>query len=117
MASVKNINTSEEFMDIVSDESGGKYIFVDFYADWCGPCLKMAPVVDRLATEFPKLVYLKVNIDHVRELANTYQISSIPTFCIFRHGKLKPVDQILGANEQKIRGLLAKYSGTQKIRV
>ena len=63
-------------------------VLVDFYADWCGPCKMMAPVVERLAGEFDGRVKVgKCNIDENMQIAQRYRVSSIPTFMVFKDGK------------------------------
>ncbi len=63
-------------------------VLVDFYADWCGPCKMMAPVVDALAAESNgKYKVAKLNIDEEMEIAMRYQVKSIPTFIVFKNGK------------------------------
>lgn len=63
-------------------------VLVDFYADWCGPCKMMAPVVEKLAGEMEgKLKVGKLNIDENMQIAQQYRVVSIPTFMIFRNGK------------------------------
>ncbi len=69
-------------------------VLVDFYADWCGPCRQLAPVLEELARETPDARIVKVNIDHARELAQRYRVSSIPTVLVFRDGK--PASQLVG---------------------
>lgn len=70
-------------------------VVVDFYADWCGPCQMMAPVVERLADEFAGQVAVgKLNTDDNQEIAIRYGIMGIPTLGLFRDGKL--VDRIIG---------------------
>lgn len=65
-------------------------VLVDFYADWCGPCKMMAPVVERLAGEFAGQVKVgKVNVDDEPELAQKYRVVSIPTFLILKDGVIK----------------------------
>lgn len=65
-------------------------VLVDFYADWCGPCKMMAPVVEKLAEEFAGQVKVfKVNVDEESELAQKYRVVSIPTFLIFKDGEVK----------------------------
>lgn len=71
-------------------------VLVDFYADWCGPCKMMAPVVDALAAEADgKYKVAKLNIDEEMELAMRYRVMSIPTFIVFRDGKV--VSTTIGA--------------------
>lgn len=63
-------------------------VLVDFYADWCGPCKMMAPVVEKLAEEYEGRIKVgKVNIDEELELAQKYRVVSIPTFIIFKNGE------------------------------
>lgn len=65
-------------------------VLVDFYADWCGPCKMMAPVVAHLAEEFDGQVKVgKINVDEEPELASKYRVVSIPTFLIIKDGEVK----------------------------
>lgn len=74
-------------------------VFVDFYADWCGPCKMMAPIVEKLAEKYDgKLKVGKCNIDEEGELANQYKIMSIPTMIIFTGGEIK--ETVVGAVPQ-----------------
>ncbi len=62
-------------------------VLVDFYADWCGPCKMMAPLVEKVAEEFEgKLKVGKLNTDENMQIAQQYRIVSIPTFMVFRNG-------------------------------
>lgn len=66
-----------------------KPVLVDFYADWCGPCKMMAPVVEKLAQEMDGQVKVgKINVDDEPELAQKYRVISIPTFLIFKNGEV-----------------------------
>ena len=68
-------------------------VFVDFYADWCGPCKMMSPVIDKLAEEYDGRI--KVNVDENSDLAVKYGIMSIPNMVFFKNGQ--PVDRVVGA--------------------
>ena len=71
-------------------------VLVDFWAEWCGPCKMIAPIIDQLSTELQgKMKIGKVNVDEASELAGQFNVMSIPTLLIFKNGK--PVDQIVGA--------------------
>ena len=83
---------------------------VDFYADWCGPCKMMAPVIDELAGDYEGKVRIgKVNTDENRGTASKYNVMSIPTILFIKNGEV--VDQVVGAVpktvlEQKINSML-----------
>jgi thioredoxin 1 len=70
-------------------------VLVDFYADWCGPCRRQAPVIDALAVEGFKTVKANVNVE--QELADAYRISVLPTLLIFRDGEV--VDRLVGFHD------------------
>lgn len=70
--------------------SSTTHVVVDFYADWCPPCRTIAPIFSKLADEHAvpgQLGFAKVNVDHVKEVAQRYGISAMPTFLIFKDGK------------------------------
>ena len=65
-----------------------KPVLVDFYADWCGPCKMMAPVIDEIAEEKADVKVGKLNIDEQMEIARQYRVMSIPTFIVFKNGEV-----------------------------
>ena len=79
------INSAKEFDELVKS---GKNVLVDFYADWCGPCRMQAPIVDAIAEENSDVVVAKLNVDDVEDVAERFNIVSIPTLLIFKGGKL-----------------------------
>lgn len=77
-------------------------VLVDFYADWCGPCKMVSPIVDEIAEEQAAISVCKINVDESAILAKQYKVMSIPTLIVFRDGKesarmigYKPKDEIL----------------------
>ena len=82
-------------------------VLVDFYADWCGPCRALAPVLEELARETPNAKIVKVNVDQEPELAAQYGIDSIPSLLVFRDSRLTSQHNGL-ADKASLKRLLAK---------
>jgi thioredoxin 1 len=75
-------------------------VLVDFWAEWCGPCKMISPLLDELATEYDGKVKIgKINTDEQQQLAAEYQISAIPTLLIFKGGQV--VSQMRGARAKR----------------
>ncbi|MBE7058471.1 MAG: thioredoxin [Ruminococcaceae bacterium] len=72
-----------------------KKVLVDFYADWCGPCRMVGPVVEEIANEYPEYKICKINVDEQPELAASFQVMSIPSLFVMENGKV--INQALGA--------------------
>ena len=82
-------------------------VLVDFWAQWCGPCRMIGPIVEQIADEYQgKLKVAKLNVDEAQELAIKYGVMSIPTLMVFKNGKV--LNQVIGAmdKEQLINKLL-----------
>jgi len=92
-AATKTVTDATFDNDVLGSD---KPVLVDFWAEWCGPCKMVAPVLEEIATEHSdKLTVAKVNIDENPEIARRYQIMSIPTMSVFAGGEV--VKSIIGA--------------------
>ena len=75
----------KSFNDIINQQVP---VLVDFYADWCGPCKNMAPILKQLKSELKDAVsIIKINVDTNQRLAAKYQVQGVPTFMVFKNGK------------------------------
>ena len=91
---VNEITSQQEFEQQVLNSANP--VFVDFWAEWCGPCRIVGPVVEELSNEYgDKINFVKVNVDENNELAQKYNVFSIPTLAIFKDGQV--VSQKTGA--------------------
>ena len=74
--------------------NSNKPVLLDFYADWCGPCRMVGPIVSEIATERNDIKVGKINVDEQPELAERFQVMSIPMLAVIKNGKL--TDQVVG---------------------
>lgn len=89
---MKNVTTDSFQNDVLSSD---KPVLVDFWAEWCGPCRMVGPILEQIDGETDKLEVVKVNVDENPELAQQFQITSIPNMKVFKDGKV--VKDIIGA--------------------
>lgn len=82
--SVLNVN-KDNFDSVRTSE---KTVLLDFYADWCGPCRAVSPIVDEIAKENSQYLVGKINVEQEQELARTFKIFSIPTLVVIKDGKV-----------------------------
>ena len=92
MSNVKNVTTDTFRKDVIESD---KPVIVDFWAEWCGPCKKLSPILEEVAEELDgQVTVAKVNVDEERNLGAMFQIMSIPNVLIFNHGE--KVDEFVG---------------------
>lgn len=96
------INSTNEYDAILKDNTS---VFVDFYADWCGPCKMVGPLVEELSNEMKDVKFVKVNVDNLPDVAQRYGIMSIPTLLAFKNGEL--VGNIVGFQPKEALAQLA----------
>lgn len=92
---MKYITDKAVFNDLIN---GDRPVLVDFYAEWCGPCGMIAPVIEQIAAEHKEIEVVKVNVDNAVEIAAEYGIVSIPTVIFFKNGS--ETKRIIGAADK-----------------
>lgn len=86
-------NMSENVLEVTSENfekevlESEKTVLVDFYAEWCGPCKRLSPIVEEVAKEETEVKFVKMNIDNCEDIAIEYQVMSIPTLVVMKNGK------------------------------
>lgn len=97
------ITTTDEFENVLEEYV---WVFVDFYAVWCGPCKRITPTLLKLKKEFTDVYFCKIDVDKAEELTQKYKIRQMPTFLLLKNGKV--FDEISGADPDAILKLLIK---------
>ncbi|TKK85896.1 thioredoxin [Herbidospora galbida] len=105
MGTVKNVTTQDFASEVLQSD---KPVIVDFWAEWCGPCRQVAPILQEIANEHAdKLTVVKLNIDENPDIARDYGILQIPTMNVYKGGEV--VKQIIGAKPKAM--LLRELDG------
>ncbi|CAN3372640.1 hypothetical protein DIURU_004867 [Diutina rugosa] len=94
---VQVISSTQEFEEALKFDG---LIVVDFFAEWCGPCKAIAPVLDQLSNRYNSVKFIKVDVDQLTDLARKYEVNAMPTFKFIKNGKV--VDEVVGADPNKI---------------
>ena len=76
---------SNEFNEVLKNE----IVLVDFFANWCGPCKMLSPIIEQVSNEITDAIFVKVDVDESSDLASMFGIMSIPTLLLFKNGELK----------------------------
>jgi len=99
---MKEITSLEKLKNII--DSNNNSIIIDFYAPWCGPCKKIAPVFQKLSEENANVIFIKVDIDEAEAIAEYFQIKALPTFIGIKDKKI--VKHCTGGNETILKDIL-----------
>ena len=104
--SLTHISNAKDWQTLVLDSQNP--VFVDFWAEWCGPCRMVGPVVEELARDYDgKVNFVKVNVDEANELAARYNISSIPTLMLLNKGQVV-AEQIGAASKENYKKMIER---------
>jgi thioredoxin 1 len=102
------------FKDLSAEiTASGGLVVVDFFATWCPPCRRLGEIIPSLATESPKVRFLKVDIDESKDLASHYQVTSIPHVKFLRgsgDGQIQELASVVGADVAQIKSKIAQFA-------
>lgn len=99
---MKEIKSFAELKSII--DSNESSIIIDFYADWCGPCKKIAPIFQKLSLENPDILFLKINVDEDETISENFQVKALPTFIGIKDKKI--VKHSTGGNELLLKEIV-----------
>ncbi|MCA2150965.1 thioredoxin H-type-like [Mangifera indica] len=88
-----------------------KLIVVDFMASWCPPCRFIAPILADWAKKMPNVIFLKVDVDELKSVAEDWDVEAMPTFVLMKEGKI--LDRILGAKKDELQLAITKHATTE----
>jgi len=102
---IHSLKTIEEFNIVVNKY---QYIMIDFFANWCGPCKQIAPFVEELSNNptFSHIYFCKIDVDEIDEVANMFNIQSLPTFLILKERNV--INKLEGASREKLVNLVSQ---------
>ncbi|KAJ5804745.1 uncharacterized protein N7518_001048 [Penicillium psychrosexuale] len=106
--SVIEISSKEQFSSLLTSS---RLVVADFHADWCGPCKAIAPAYNALATQLSRpnhITFTKINVDHQQELAQAYGVTAMPTFIVFKNGRVNQT--VKGANPAQLNQIVQKLA-------
>ncbi|KAK4697972.1 thioredoxin 1, partial [Lecanoromycetidae sp. Uapishka_2] len=108
MSKTVQIGSASQFTSVLESS---KIVVTDFYADWCEPCKRIAPIFEQLSVQLSrpnKITFAKVNTDQHKDIALTYGIAALPTFIVFKNKEI--VENMKGADPRKLQGVVKKLS-------
>nr|GMD93772.1 thioredoxin H-type 1 [Ipomoea batatas] len=88
--------------------ASGKLTVVDFTASWCGPCRFIAPILADMAKKTPHVIFLKVDVDELKSVAEDYKVEAMPTFVFLKEGN--EVDRVVGAKKEELLCCITKHA-------
>lgn len=106
-SAVYHIDSSEKFQILVK-KCGNTLLVLDFSASWCGPCKRIAPYVEQLARKYDNVVFAKIDVDEVPDVASEFHVSAMPTFVFVKNGN--EINRFEGANQKQLEESIINFA-------
>lgn len=103
---VKELKTFSELEDILMKIPDSQLVILDCFATWCGPCKRFAPIFEKLEEKYPKVLFLKANVEKIEELSTEFKVTSMPTFIYLKD--VCVVGKITGTNTSEIESTIKR---------
>jgi thioredoxin 1 len=100
---VESIHSEAEWRDLIKSDTP---TLIDYYATWCPPCRRAAPIFGRMSMKYPDVTFIKVDVDKVNAVAGLAEVGAMPTFQLWRRGE--KVETVVGWDEKKVEGMLRR---------
>ncbi|GAA5860534.1 hypothetical protein JCM3774_006200 [Rhodotorula dairenensis] len=108
MPSIEHIDSLPQLNKVLTANKD-RLVVIDFHATWCGPCHAIAPVFEKLASQYPSATFLKVDVDKAQDVARAYRVTAMPTFAFVKHER--KVHEVKGANAAAIEAGVKQFIG------
>lgn len=106
---ITKVHSTAEWRELQErTQQSDQTLVVDFWATWCGPCVKIAPFFEALSAKYPDAVFAKVDVDELEDVSMEENVNAMPTFKIYKSGKC--VDQLEGAIQSALAAMVAKHA-------
>ncbi|XP_051149760.1 thioredoxin H-type 1-like [Andrographis paniculata] len=100
--------TVEQFEEQKNKATPGQVVVIDFTASWCGPCRFIAPLLTELAKKHPQIIFLKVDVDQLKQVSADYKVEAMPTFVFLKDGK--EIHRIVGARKEELQAKITELA-------
>ncbi|KAJ7069721.1 thioredoxin-like protein [Mycena amicta] len=115
MSKPVEIHSIQQWNDIIEASSSEKTIVVDFHAEWCGPCKAIAPRFNQLAQQNPDVQFLRVDVDELTDIAETFHVTAMPTFFAIKDKTV--LGMLRGADPQGLARLVKQHGASKSAEV
>lgn len=105
---VRELRSFSELEDLMMQIPDTQLVVLDCYASWCGPCKKMGPIFENIASHHPSVIFRKADVEKIPDIATEFNVTSMPTIIFLKD--IRVIDKVSGPKESEIEDLIQKYN-------